>query len=92
MHRYLDLGQKANVISESPQWGSNSKVGHKVYSFRLAKFQSPQWGSNSKAERKMLPVKKYITFQSPQWGSNSKENNILLKIGMALVSVPAMGK
>ena len=33
---------------QSPQWGSNSKVGIIVRVIMDSKFQSPQWGSNSK--------------------------------------------
>ena len=42
------LAQKANVISESPQWGNNSKVKKKQLALSTLVFQSPQWGNNSK--------------------------------------------
>ena len=37
---------------QSPQWGSNSKVGDITLDIYVKEFQSPQWGSNSKVHRK----------------------------------------
>ena len=38
------LAQKANVISESPQWGDNSKVDRNTPKHIIpVMFQSPHW-------------------------------------------------
>ena len=64
MHRYLDLGQKANVISGSPQWGSNSKGAMLAFGEVDSPFSprngevilKPMWNSKGLWQRLSVPA------------------------------------
>ena len=72
MHRYVYHGEKANEISESPQWGSNSKVLVAKTEGAAIAFQSPQWGSNSKVNRRVFSRK-------PMLGFSPRNGEVILK-------------